>query len=414
MACQLNVMNSGQSTSIYLPVSEADFTVDRNSAQRRQGELTVEIVPSIPPQTVLWSGQQVPYLPLDPTSPLAPFGTEVSVAMTVLAPDIQTGQIGANGWAPLGVYAIATTTTASTGNNLTCTLQLFDRSWPFSQWQLLQNYTVPAAGGVLEDEVVALLSYIWNNNGPGSVGIPVPPWITNPNFQGGSSYVVPAGTYNQGQDPWQACLDMAQSGGQQLFFDVNGVLTGKPIPGSAAGGSLSSLAPVWNFYPGEVTAQGTYVHPIGGTPFTTPAAVTLAMTRDGVKNDIFVAATGAQNLTGTNTPIQAEAADNNSASPTFVGGGIGRAPNFIMDSLITSSAQALSEAQFNLGVSLSSAYTLSVSAPNNPLFDIDDVFTATEPRLGLNMQKTITDTIHYSVEYATQTVLSGRVIAPGA
>ena len=233
IAAQLTILQNGQATEVTLSVSDGSFETNRNSEQRRTGELTVEILPTVPPQTVTIAGQPVPYLPITPSSPLAPFGSEVQVAISVIAPDLgQTNGAGENGWVPLGTYAIATSTVDHTGLNLTCTLDLYDRSWEFSQWQLLQNYNVPAAGGSLQEEVVALLTYIWNNNGPGTQGTPVPTWLANPNFQGSSTWSCPPGTYNQGQDPWQACLDMAQSAGYELFFDINGVLNAKPIPGS--------------------------------------------------------------------------------------------------------------------------------------------------------------------------------------
>ncbi|HVD04355.1 MAG TPA: hypothetical protein VNF75_09550, partial [Candidatus Dormibacteraeota bacterium] len=189
----------------------------------------------------------MPFIPLLASSPLSPFsGTELSVEIALM----QQGQAtGANGWAPLGIFSIATATIADSGADFELTLDLYDRSWQFSQWQLLQNYTVPASTGTLEAEVVALLSYIWNNNGPGRAiagSQPLPSWITSPNFLGvvGTPWVCPAGTYQQGQDPWQACIDMANSAGFELFFDMNGILTGKPSPGSAASGTTLSQLPV--------------------------------------------------------------------------------------------------------------------------------------------------------------------------
>ena len=395
-------------------MSDGSFTINRNSEHRRQGELTVEILPTVPPQTVNINGQPVPYLPTAPSSPLSPFGSEVAVAISVIAPDLGQVGNGQNGWVPLGIYTIGTSVVSDTNIDLTTQLELYDRSWSLAQWSLLQNYNVPAAGGSLQAEVVALLTYVWNNNGPGAQGQPVPSWLANPNFQGSSSWTCPPGTYNQGQDPWQACLDMAQSAGQELFFDINGILTAKPIPGSPAGGTLNSLPVVWGFNPAEVSAVGTVAHGLSGTPFTTPAGMTLTMTRDGIYNDFFVSATGANNITGSSTPVMAEAADTNSASPTWIGGPMGDVPYFVYDNQITTQAQGLSEAQYDLAVSIASAFQISVLTPPNPLFDIDDVCTATNPRLGLNLQKFIVDTITTTIRYDAQTAVAGRIIAVGA
>jgi hypothetical protein len=412
---QLNVLSGGSPTSLYFPVSDAQFTYDRNSEQRRSGQITVQIPPNIPPTDVTFNGSTVPYLPIDPTSPLAPFGSEVQPSISLLAPDLSQGSVqGVNGWVPLGTYVIATSVIQASAISVVCTLTLYDRSWPFSQWQLLQNYNYPAAGGGLEAEVIALLTYVWNNNGPGQTGEPVPSYITGGSFQGNNSgWSAPAGTLNQSQDPWAACQQWATSAGQELYFDVNGLLTCKPIPGSPAGGKLNALPVVWGFNPNEVSAVGTLQHPLGGTPFTSPVATQLTMTR-AIQNAFYVSATGAQNITATATPIMSVAQDTNPQSPTYFQGPIGQIPSFVWDSNITTAAQALAEAQYDLGVSVAGAWTLGVSAPPNPLFDIDDVISVTDPRFNLSGQKVILDTITTSIRYDATMMLTGRVIAAGA
>src|SRR5579863_4315047 len=133
MEVQLNVLSSGAPTALYFPVSDAQFTYDRNSEQRRSGQITVQIPPSIPPQTVVFNGSTVPYLPIDPSSPLAPFGSEVQPSITLLAPDLSQGTIqGVNGWVPLGTYVIASTSIVASAINIVTNLTLYDRSWPFS------------------------------------------------------------------------------------------------------------------------------------------------------------------------------------------------------------------------------------------------------------------------------------------
>jgi hypothetical protein len=414
VAARLTLYQNGQSLAIILPVSVGSFTVDRNSAQRRQGELTIELIPSIPPQTISVLGVTQPYLPISPKSPLAPFGNEVFVELTVMADPSKP--VGSNGWVPMGVYAIAGSTIDDSGQDMTVTLDLYDRSWIYSRWGLLSNYVIPAAGGNVEAEIKALLSYTWNNNGPGRAvagSLAVPSYITNANFTP-TTYVVPAGVYQQGQDPWAACLDMAASAGYELFFDINGVLAGKPAPGSAAGGTLSSLPIVWGFNPGEVSSQGTFKHPLGGTPFTSPVAASLQMTRDRIYNDYWVSATGPNNAVGSFSPVQAQFADTNPQSPTYVNGPIGDIPYFVYDATITGAGQALAEAQYDLAVSISTAQTVSVSTPLNPLFDIDDVCTMTNPRWAMTNQPFIVDTISVGIRYDAKMTLTGRMILPGS
>jgi hypothetical protein len=402
---QLQIYYKGQASNIYLPVSTADFTIDRNSEQRRSGQLTVEVLPTIPPQTVSLDGStQVPILPLTPTSALAPFAQQIGVSLQVVA---EGGVIDPTQWIPMGIFAIAESTIDDTTTDVVVTLKLFDRSWVLANWKLASAYTVPAAGGSLGTEIQTLINHVWTTQGPGTPA--TPPWtysIGNP-----TGYSVPAGTYNQGQDPWQACLDMAASAGYELFFDVNGNVVGQPTPGSPARGTLNSLPTVWGFDTNTLSVQGTESHSPGGTPFTTPVGMVMQILRDGIFNDFWVSAVGSNNFSALS---QQRAADTNTLSPTYYQGVMGDNPSFIYDSLITTAAQALAEAQYNLGVSLSKVWQISVDAPPNPLFDIDDVFTVTNPRLALSAQKVIVDTIHTSIRYDALTTLSGRVIVPGA
>src|SRR5258708_27903673 len=116
----------------------------------------------------------------------------------------------------MGIYASAESTIDDTVNDLIVTLKLFARSWILSNWKLVSSYTVPAADGTLQGEVSALINHVWATQGP--AGPATPPWTYSivP-----SSYAVPTGTDNQGQDPWQACLDMASSSGSGLYLDAH-------------------------------------------------------------------------------------------------------------------------------------------------------------------------------------------------
>ena len=412
-AAQLTLLVSGAPTTIIMPVSAGTFTADRNSEQRRSGELTVEYVPTVPPTQVTLNGTAYNQLPLTPTDPLAPFGNEVQVALSVMCPSLGQTTQGQNGWVPLGTFAIATTKVADITTDLTLTMELYDRSWPFSQWSLTTNYTVPNSDGSLRGEIIALLTNVWNNSGPGQSSVPVPSWIGSFQPGGTSTWVCPSGVYQQGQDPWKACLDMAASAGYELFFDVNGNLNGKPSPGSSAGGTLSSLPVSWNLIPAAVLANGQQAYSTSGSPYSAPSGITLGMTRDGISNNMFVSATGPNNAT-TTTPVQSSAADTNPGSPTYTLGGIGNVPSFVSDSLITSSAQALVEAQYDLAVSLASSRTLTVQLPIAPQFDVDDVVTVTNPRQGLTAQPFIVDTLSVDLSPGAKTSLAGRVIVAGS
>lgn len=407
VAAQLQLYYNGSPSGIILPVSTADFTIDRNSEQRRKGQITVEVLPTIPPQTVSLDGiNQIPLLPITPQSALAPFAQQIGISLQVLG---EGGTIDPLGWIPMGIYAIAESTVTDSTTDVIISLKLFDRSWVLSNWKLVTPYTVPAAGGSLQAEITTLINHVWSKQGPATP--PTPPWTYSivP-----SSYVVPPGTYNQGQDPWQACLDMAASAGYELYFDVSGNVVGQPAPGSPASSTyptLNSIPISWGFDVNTVSVQGTESHSPGGTPYTTPIGMQMQILRDGLFNDFWVAAVGSNNYSGL---TQARAADINSSSPTWYQGAMGDNPSFIFDSLITTQAQAQAEANYDLAVALSKVWQISVDSGLNPLFDIDDVFTVTNPRLDLSAQKVIIDTIQTSVRYDALTTLSGRVIVPGA
>ncbi|HEX7355249.1 MAG TPA: hypothetical protein VF288_10505 [Mycobacteriales bacterium] len=388
---QVTVMANGAATQYTVPLSDVQITIDRTSENRRQGQVTMVLDPTVPPS---------PLMPTGPSSLLAPFGNEVKVEFSLVGDEGTPMQ-----WIPCGVFAIATTTVEDSTTDVTITLDLYDRSWVIAQRTLLAPYNVPAVGGAFEAEIAHLLDQVWSQ----SSNMPALVYNITP-----TDYVVPAGTYNQGEDPWQAALDMAQSAGYELFFDVNGVVTGFPIPDPTA-------QPVsWTFNPASVTAVGqlnapsTYDYQVSQNPFSTPAAVTVTMTRDQVYNDFWVSATGPNNAPSTTdttaAPVQAEAKDSNPASPTYVGGGMGDVPQFTSDSLITSLAQAQAEADYDLAQALAQSWTVQVECPPNPLFDIDDVFSIVNPRVGLTGQKVVVDQVQFDISYAATTQLQGRVI----
>ena len=390
---RLTVLTNGVATQYQVPISDMTVTVDRNSEYRRQGQMTAEPTIEVPPSVLV---------PTTPQAVLAPFGNEIFAEFAVITDPADLNSPN-NEWIPLGTFAIATSVAEDSTVNVVITLDLYDRSWVIAQRKLLAPYNVPAAGGDFPAEIEALLNQVWAQ----SSNMPALQYNITP-----TSYVVPSGTYNQGEDPWQAALDMAMSAGYELFFDVNGVVTGYPIP------DPTTRVTAWTFNENSVGVDGilnppnTSDYAVSQSPYSTPVGVTVTMTRDGIFNDFWVSATGPNNAGGTGytTPVQVQAADNNPASPTYIGGGMGNVPSFVTDSLITTSAQALAEAQYDLAQGLAKSWTVSVSTPPNPLFDVDDVYAVVNPRLGMASTRVVTDTISFSCRYDVACVLTGRVV----
>ena len=297
-------------------VSDGSFTIDRNSEFRRTGQITLEFNPlDLPGELV----------PTNPSSLLAPFGTELLIWTGLSTPaDAVSGN--AAQLIPNGLFVITSTTVDDLTVDLQVTLSLSDRGWTIAQRTLKSPYNFPAtANGNFADEMIALINLVWNqqqNVQPLQFNI-VPTAAT-----------VPTASYDQGSDPWQACQDMAAAVGYELYFDQNGVVVGKPIP------DFTQTQPIWNFTDDATVISG---NPVGsgstalqGGPYSTPAEASVTMTRDGIYNDIIIQGTGDANaatykngIQTSGSPILAEAADLNAFSPTFVGGPMGDVPNFI-------------------------------------------------------------------------------------
>jgi hypothetical protein len=380
---RLTIYSHGTPTQYQVPISQASITVDRNAAQRRQGSITAELVPSVPPP---------PLLPTSPSSLLSPFGNELFLETGINTP----GQPII--WYPSGLFTITTVTVDDTTVDLVVTLDVADRSFVISQRVLKKPYNFPATpSGNFVAEIQALLNMVW--------GTPLAYNIVP------TDAVVPPASYNQGSDPWQAALDMAAAVGYELFFDAQGIVRGYPIPDPA------TQPVVWNFTD-EPTAifgnPGTGSAALFGSPYSTPVAVQMQMTRQSIYNDIIVTGVGTSNAplsnTGSNAPVLAEAADTNPQSSTYIGGGLGDVPNFVSTNMVTSAAQAQATANNDLQAALSAAWTITVSAPPNPIFDVDNVVTVTRPRIGISNLKMVIDTVTHVVRYSDTMAITGRVV----
>lgn len=383
----------------YGATSTGSFTVDRNSARRRSGQITIEVAPAAPPAPI------PALLPTNPQSLLTPFGNEVFIECGIASSMSQTGETSVTQWVPLGLYTIATSDVDDTTVNLVVTLDLSDRSLTISQRAFQQPYNFPAASGNFVDEVMTLLNSVWNQQ----VGVAPLQYNIVP-----TSATVPVASYNQGADPWQAAIDIATVAGYELYFDAYGVVTGKPIP------DPTTQPITWNFTDDQTLVfglPGTGSTALLGSPYSTPVAVQVQMTRQGIYNDILIQGTGTANTptyTGpggapTGAPVLAQAQDTNPQSPTYIGGGLGNIPNFVASSLVTA-AGAPAMAANDLQVALSSSWTVTLSIPPMPILDIDDVVTITRPRVGLNNVKVVIDTITHSIRYADISTFTGRVV----
>lgn len=397
------VYQNGAPTEFIVPVSTAKITITRYAAQRRSGNLVAELTATIPP---------VALMPTGPTSVLAPFGNEIFVEAGVQLNTTKTGLAAASGTAdagttlyvPLGMFAIATTTVEDTTVDLIVTLSLFDRSWIISQRAFKKPYRFPAVTGNFVAEITHLLNQVWGTNKPALQYNMAPTTAT-----------VPVASYNQGSDPWQAALDMANATGQELYFNAYGVVTAHAIP------TPRTQPVVWNFTdsPAAILGlPGTGSNALFGDEYTTPVSIKMTMTRTRIYNDVIVTGTGTYNTTanttaatgGVTAPVLAEAADTNPFSATYINGPLGDIPEFVSSNMITSSAQAQETADNTLAIALSAAWQITIEAPPNPIFDVDHVVTVTRPRIGQTSRRMVIDTVTHTIGYATVLEITGRVV----
>lgn len=352
------VTSGGQPVPGYtdLLVESATLTCSRTQAQRTTLALTLDPL-------VAGCGYIVP---TGLSSPLAPNGNEIVLAASLEYPTGGTETV------PCGVYPIQSVVVTDTGTDMTVQVACADRSWSISRRVLLAPYTIPA-GVTLDQALYQLLTA--NTSG-------MPPFTYSIST---SSAAAPVNTYNEGQDPWQAALDLASGAGYECYFDRHGNLAARPIP------TPGTTASTWDA--AETLQNG-------------PLGVTRTLTANQVSNDFIVFSSSSQ----VSPPIRAEASDQNPASGTYVEGNFGDIATFLSSSTIADSTGAEAAAVAQLNASLGQIDTLQLVTIPNPAVDIDDVYTVTRNRAGLNGEAWVVDgyTLPFQVG-STMTVALRRV-----
>lgn len=152
----------------------------------------------------------------------------------------------------------------------------------------------------------------------------------------------------QGNDPWQDVLDLAQAIGCELFFDANGICTLRPVPDPTQGDA------VWEFNDGM-----------------SPTVVAV----DRVLNDQttynYIVVTG--ETTSSETPVYAIAQDDNPSSPTYTGGDYGIKPYYWQSPEVLTTDQAQQAADALLRLSLGAADNTTVTVVPMPALEPGDI-----------------------------------------
>lgn len=187
-------------------------------------------------------------------------------------------------YAMLGVFEIHEVDVIddSTGVTLVGTLQ--DRA------DLIQRrgFAAPYSTDGISTVDIAILSIIWTVLGWTEFPFPLPVYFAEQTF-------VPAvSSYDVGDDPWEACVELAQTAGQQLYFDYSGTLQLCPLPDPSTG-----------------TPCITYVE--GSTP--SAVSIKRVISNDSMPNVIIVQQEGSNS----SSQFTCYWWDSNPDSPTYYG-----------------------------------------------------------------------------------------------
>ena len=349
--------------TFYAPCSAASVTVDRNSAQRRSGSISVELVPSIPVSVLL---------PTAPPSsgnpePLTPFGNEISVSLGIAtgnasptplallelpapanAEAIQVNAITNNG------ITITNSSTIVIGNAAPVEVISITGSGPYwvgfspplssaqpvgSTVQLTQfvplglfTTTTTTVDATASNLVITLdisdrsfiidareltMPYTFPATASGTyedevVALLNMAWGSYSNmpplqfsFSNFNNPIVPTAHYGQGSSPWQMALDLAQVAGNELYVSCLGIVTSHVYP------DVNTQAIRWWFTDDSSAIFSDPTKTIeSGSPYTVPIGVQVTFTRSGIYNDVYITGSGTQNAPGAST-----------SSSTATGGG---------------------------------------------------------------------------------------------
>lgn len=346
-AYSASVYSGGEPVEGYqdLPVEGVSVSADRNSAQRTTASVTIT-----PDPDTYWPA------PTDMGDVLAPNGNELVVSAGFIYSD------GSTETCPLGIFPIVTVTVAATAGatgNVTITVAADDRSWAISRRGLLQPYEVPTDdyGNPTTTVDQAILTLLEANTSGlvTATGAPLIQYSITP-----TANLAPATTYDQGQDPWAASLDLAEGEGYEMFVNVAGNVECYPLPDPAL-----RTSPDWTFSDPPVSSA----IPI--------KAVTRTLTGDNVSNDYYVT------TDSDSEPQMWEQYDGNPASATNVTSKFGRICTFVASEVSSDLTSAQLEATYDLVMSLGQVDTLSLQAVANAAVQIDDVCLVTCQRIGV-------------------------------
>lgn len=246
---------------------------------------------------------------------------------------------------PLGVFVVTKVTQTDAADGQEIRVEGSDRSIRISRNRLRDPYSI-ADGTAVETVIGDLLRDRWAD-------VPISFPVTGATV---GQRVLAAGADS---DAWSSAVDIAEANGYDLAFDADGICRMRLIPDPAVD-----------------DAEETYAD--GGE------AVVLELSRSFDTSTTYNGVIASSEASSVDSPVRAEAWDEDPNSPTYRYGPFGEVPKFYVSSFLSSTEQATQVATSQLQRELGRTESVEWSQVINPAHDVLDVIRITRPASNLD------------------------------
>lgn len=319
-----------------IPVVEGSINIDRNSRNRRSGQITIGD-PDLYPNLMDYTG-------------LEPYGSEMAIRCGVVYPD------GTEELVPMGIFLITDVASEDSSGGLP-QITLFDRAQ-----RVFDTSTHVTDGGPQKFAGKSI-----NVALPEVITYSAPGWPTDPLFRctvdsSLNEVIIPGGYLAGETDRWAICEDMATAIGGEVYFDVLGEAVVVPPPSIDQTTTVADA--VWEITPDTGDGLGNLL------------SINRNLTRENTYNAVVVV--GATPEEGKAQPIGI-AFDLAAQSKTNWNGLFGKKTLRISNQILTTNSQCLKAAQAQLKNVLGLSKHVHFNALFNPALDGGDIVNVVFP-----------------------------------
>lgn len=364
-----------------LLVEDGTLTIDGSGAERRRCSITVgtETVGPIPAGVggLFQTGEnaalglgQGGVIPVTVASALTPFRNYFQLFYTV-GTDIEPFL--------LGMFTITNSVVnCNSSGDITVTIEGKDFSQEVSKHQLTSTYTVPP-GQDIRVAIQDLLYFAAPTEimffAAGTIGSNGPVIAYAPGAAGTTQ-----ATFDAGQDPWDACQQMADQIGMQLYFQPVGSCVLTPLLDPAL------QSPVWSYTDGVMGTQPTGLLGLGNCGIT---QISHKFSQENMTNASVVvsestnSALSGDSVVDDTTSFLAQTIDQDANSPTNVNGPYGTVSQVLYDQTTVQTAVAAIASRAYYWRSIGLREQVMFSALPNPVHEAFDVIAVQCEAIGL-------------------------------